>query len=51
MDMDRLEFVEKLDCKDEMAENFDEIMSLYEIANIHKNAELSINTNKPLSLD
>ncbi len=26
-------------------------MSLYEIANIHSNAELSINNDKPLSLD
>lgn len=49
--MDRIEFVKQLECKEKMTENFDEIMSLYDIVHIHKNAELHLNNDKPLSLD
>lgn len=50
--MDRIDFVKQLNCNDKMAEKFDELMSLYDLTNVHhEKASMSINNNKTLSLD
>lgn len=46
MTIDRLDFIENLGLKDDMVGNFDEIMSLYEVATIPNQAELSLNSDK-----